>query len=227
MSIKAEQIYTSEDKLRWEIEKLQAETKNLKRIWISNPASWFTIITTIVALSSVAIQYVNSDKDLILKQIQKDQLKLDLDKMANDSVALSVARQQLQNQILLAQGELAKLKASPTTSDQNNNQFQESEDTFNTLSAALKNDDSSAQFVSVIATYQTSKVAIRNATKLIEAKLNYPAEVYQKTARQYALTLGGKSTYLNASSRVEYAKRNGFPDAVVRFAKNWGDNIVK
>jgi hypothetical protein len=46
-------------------------------------------------------------------------------------------------------------------------------------------------------------------------------EVYQKGIRQFTLTLGGKVTYNEAVARANYAKQNGFPDAVVRLAVNW------
>lgn len=219
--MKTESVYTADDKLRWEIEKLQAETRNLKRAWISNPASWFTVITAIVALSGVAIQYVNADADYQLKQIEKGKLELETGK-------LSVVRQQLEREIAVAQDGLAKLKASLADSSQASRQLQESEDTFTTLSAALKSDDTSAQFVSVIATLRTPNLAVKRANGLRSTRpgLKYPVEVYRKAAGQYTLTFGGKSTYLEASRRVEYARQNGFPDAVVRLAKNWGTTLV-
>lgn len=223
--MEARERYTAEDKLRYEIEKLQAETANLKRAWINNPASWFTVITTIVALIGVAIQYTKSDREYQLIEIKAERLALDTIKLRDENAKLSVIRQQLQDQVKLAQNELVKLNNKPDSLRAGNEQLQESEDTFSTLSAALKNGDSTVQFVSVIATLRKPDLANRRANEL--KGMDSRIEVYRKAPGQYALTLGGKSTYTDATRRVEYAKQNGFPDAVVRLAKKWGDNLNK
>ena len=41
---------SSQDKLDWEVTKLIAETRNLQKPWILQPASWITILSTSVAL---------------------------------------------------------------------------------------------------------------------------------------------------------------------------------
>ncbi|MBC8153908.1 MAG: SPOR domain-containing protein [Bacteroidetes bacterium] len=219
--------YTVEDKLRCEIEKLEAETANLKRTWIDNPASWVTILTTIVALGGVALQYTRSDREYQLVQIKTERLALDTIKLRDENAKLSVIRQQLQDQVKLAQNELVKLNNKPDSLRAGNAQLQESEDTFSTLGAALKNGDSTVQFVSVIATLRKPDLANRRAKGLKLRGIDGSVEVYRKAPGQYALTLGGKSTYTDATRRVEYAKQNGFPDAVVRLAKNWGENLNK
>jgi DNA repair exonuclease SbcCD ATPase subunit len=95
--------YTTEDKLRWEVEKLQAEVVNLKRAWIHNPASWFTIITAIVALVGVAIQYVKSDNAFTLSEIKRQQSELKTSETEN-------LRQQLLSQVTQTKNDLSQLQ---------------------------------------------------------------------------------------------------------------------
>lgn len=236
--------YTPEEKLRWEIEKLQAETKNLKRPWIGNPASWFTIITTVAALTTVVIQCTKSSNEFERIEIKTEQLKLErtqietqIANIRKQTEQLKKARQVIVSQIAQANVEFSRLdnlikvtriRTDSTLTRPTDNQFQESKDVLTTISAALQNPASSAQFVSVIATLRTYERAVDRARGIKEAgKISYPINVYQKAAGQYVLTLGDKVTYADASSRVEYAKQNNYPDAVVRLAKNWGENLNK
>lgn len=236
--------YTPEEKLRWEIEKLQAETSNLKRPWIGNPASWFTIITTVVALTTVVIQCTKSNNEYNINQIKTEQLKLERTQIETQNAnirkqteQLEKARQVIVSQIAQANLEFSRLdnlvkktraRTDSTSARPTDDQFQKSKDVLTTISAALQNPASSAQFVSVIETYRTPGRALEAAKGINEAgKISYPINVYQKAPGQYAVTLGGKLTYADASSRAEYAKQNNYPDAVVRLAKNWGENLNK
>ncbi|GAB3227130.1 hypothetical protein [Spirosoma arcticum] len=217
----ADNPYTPDDKLHWEIAKLQAETKNLKQTWIRNPASWFTIITTLVALTGVVIQYVKSDGAYQLIQIKAEQLKLETQQIEQQNATLKSAREQLRAQIKIAERELATIKANPSSSADNQAQLQQSQEAITTLNAALKPTDSGNEFVAVIATLRTVNLALNRADTLSSKGVPYPVEVYQKGVRQFTLTLGGKVTYNEAVARVNYAKQNGYPDAVVRLAVNW------
>lgn len=217
----ANNAYTPDDKLQWEIAKLQAETQNLKQAWIRNPASWFTIITTLVALTGVVIQYLKSDAEYQLIQIRAEQLKLETQQIEQQNATLKSAREQLRAQIKIAERELATIKTNPASSATNQEQLQQTQEAFTTLSAALKPSDSGDEFVAVIATLRSVDLALSRASKLSSKGGPYPVEVYQKGVRQFTLTLGGKVTDNEAVGRANYAKQNGYLDAVVRLAVNW------
>ena len=76
--------YTDADKLRWEVEKLQAETRNLKRPYLKTAASWITILTVILALFGVTIQYFKSDRDYQLAEIKRQQTELETKRIEAD-----------------------------------------------------------------------------------------------------------------------------------------------
>ena len=87
--------YSPEEKLKWEIEKLRAETRTLKRPWIANLASWLALVTTLIALTTAFSQYR-------LNKIETAQLHLDGTKIKveNDSLALKKKTLTLQVQSL-------------------------------------------------------------------------------------------------------------------------------
>lgn len=109
--------YNTETKLRYEIEKLRAETQHLTRPWLHNPASWITILTTVIALGSVGFQAIKSDYEYRSSQIKLEQAKLDIEKTADKNERLNneVARaemllNQVNEQREQAQSELASLE---------------------------------------------------------------------------------------------------------------------
>lgn len=109
--------YNVETKLRCEIDKLKAETKNLTRPWIHNPASWITIVTTIIAIGGVLFQAVRSDYEYRRSEIKLEQAKLEIVKAEDKSEKLKdeVARaeallNQLNDQRQSASAELALLE---------------------------------------------------------------------------------------------------------------------
>lgn len=226
--------YTPDEKLRWEIEKLRTETRNLRRPWIANPASWLAIVTTFVALTTAFTQYR-------LNKIETAQLKLDGDriKIENDSLELKKKNLTLQVQLLAETVKTTtdRLTALLVDSSQHTPvpnrtqaviQLQKSVDAINTIDEAIQSPNSSTQFVAVIATFRTLERAIKNAKAIMAAPGNrYPIQVYKKTDRQYVLTLSGKLTYSEANNLVQYAKQSGYPDAVVRSAKAWGNNLYQ
>jgi myosin heavy subunit len=73
MAEESQAPYSDEDKLQWEVKKLQAETTSLKRPWISNPVSWIAMVTSAAALAGVFIQYAKSDREYKLSQINLEE----------------------------------------------------------------------------------------------------------------------------------------------------------
>jgi hypothetical protein len=102
--------YTDNDKRRWEIEKLRAETTNLKRPYIKSPSSWITIMTALVAVLGIGIQYAKSDREYKLAEIQRQQAVL--------------ARQQVLEEIDQANKVLANLQAQQAQVSQRLNRLQ-------------------------------------------------------------------------------------------------------
>lgn len=109
--------YNTETKLRYEIEKLRAETHNLTRPWLHNPASWITILTTVIALGGIGFQAIKSDYEYRSSQIKLEQAKLDIEKAADKNERLNneVARaemllSQVNEQREKAQSELVSIE---------------------------------------------------------------------------------------------------------------------
>lgn len=109
--------YSTETKLRYEIEKLKAETHHLTRPWLRNPASWITILTTILAIGGIGFQAIRSDYEYRSSQIKLEQAKLEMEKVGDKSERLNneVTRtemllKQLNEQREKAQSELASLE---------------------------------------------------------------------------------------------------------------------
>lgn len=96
--------YTDEDKLRWEVEKLQAETHNLKKPYLKTASSWITILTVILALFGVTIQYFKSDRDYQLAEIKRQQTELETKRIEAD-------KKNLLENISQAKDSLAQLQA--------------------------------------------------------------------------------------------------------------------
>jgi chromosome segregation ATPase len=113
----ARATYTNDDKLRWEIEKLMAETKNLTRPYIKSPSSWITLMTVILGVFGVGIQYFKSDREYQLAEIKRQQAALETEKT-------SAIRQQALEEITQAKNTLDKLQSEREAVSQNLNGLQ-------------------------------------------------------------------------------------------------------
>lgn len=109
--------YNVETKLRWEIDKLKAETKNLTRPWIHNPASWIAIVTTVIAVGSVLFQAIKSDYEYRRSEIKLEQAKLEIvkaedksEKLKDEVARVEMTLNQLNDQRQSASAELALLE---------------------------------------------------------------------------------------------------------------------
>jgi len=88
--------FTPEDKLRFEIEKLQLDIQEKKRSFFNQPSFWIPILTVAISLSANVFQWSNSKNEKTLVDIQIAQAKLDKQK-ADDQLKM------LQQQIDAAQ----------------------------------------------------------------------------------------------------------------------------
>jgi hypothetical protein len=259
-------VYTNDDKLRWEVEKLKAEAVNLRRPYIRTPSSWITIMTVILGLFGVGLQYVKSDREYQLADIKRQQATLETEQT-------KAARQQVLEEITQAKNTLSQLQSQREQASQNldalqaqvnqlvektsklasageikqvaqevsksiavlNNineqsvkQSEKATDNLQALSADISNRASQAPAFAVIASYVKLEDALAYAKQLRSKNLAFPIEVYKRSPIRYQVTLGGYLTSEEASKRVEYAKQQGIaPDAYVRSAQDWGDNLFK
>ena len=69
--------FSSEDKLQWEVQKLQAETRNLSRPFLSQPTFWVGLGTLALSIGTNVVQF--SKAELAKKQAEIDTANLKLD----------------------------------------------------------------------------------------------------------------------------------------------------
>jgi hypothetical protein len=81
---------TADDKLDWEIQKLQAEVSNLRKPWIQQPSSWTTLMTVFLGIAGIGIQAFFSQKDYKIAQIKTERAILDQVKAENAKQVLFV-----------------------------------------------------------------------------------------------------------------------------------------
>lgn len=262
MEADSQKGYTNDDKLRWEVEKLRAEAKNLNRPYVKTPSSWLTIMTAIVGIFGIGIQYIKSDNAYQLAEIKRQQTILEIEqaKSARQQVfeeisdakntlaqlqsqreqlsqtlnGLQAKAQELQNRA--SAGEIKQvvnevsesIKTLSTINDQSSSQSERTARNLETLTSSLTNRTLQSPAFAVIASYNTLGRAIDYAKGLKNREIAFPIEIYRRSPIRYAVTLGGYLTPEEASKRVEYAKQLGIaPDAYVRFAQDWGDNLHK
>ncbi len=85
---------TQEDKLRYEIEKLELEIKEKRRSFFNQPTFWIPVITIAISLIGNILQWSNSENEKTLVDIQIAQTKLDRDRT---QIQLDALKQQLQD----------------------------------------------------------------------------------------------------------------------------------
>lgn len=91
-------------KAQWETEKLRAEVEKLRRPWIKEPASWFALATILIALSSSAIQAVNSNNAFALAEIKRERAEF-------EAAKADQLRKQYEEAISQADSALRKLES--------------------------------------------------------------------------------------------------------------------
>src|SRR5947209_1359361 len=110
--------YTNKDKLNWEVEKLKSEVDSLKRPYIKTPSSWITIMTVILGLFGIFIQYSKSDREYQLAEIKHQQASLDTE-------LAKKTRQQVLDEIAQAKESLSQLQSQREGASQKLNQLQD------------------------------------------------------------------------------------------------------
>lgn len=80
--------FTPEDKLRFEIEKLQLDIQEKKRSFFNQPSFWIPLLTIAISLSGNIFQWSNSKNEKTLVDIQIAQAKLDKQKADDQLKAL-------------------------------------------------------------------------------------------------------------------------------------------
>lgn len=80
--------FTPEDKLRFEIEKLQLDIQEKKRSFFNQPSFWIPVLTIAISFSANVLQWSNSKNEKTLVDIQIAQAKLDKQKADDQLKAL-------------------------------------------------------------------------------------------------------------------------------------------
>ena len=234
--------YTADDKLQWEVEKLKEDIAMLRRPWVTLPASWLAIAATVVSVAGFAFQWSTQDLALREAEVQAKQAKVDRDlavidksrvDQERDAALVQLTQIKLEWEQLSGQlrgNSKAQTAAAQTVAAVDSAAFRAGEAiaSLTELGKSTFNLDSGA--FAVVASFETLDRALRHAAGLAAKRpaLPYAVEVYRRAADRFAVTLGGPSSASEARNRAEFAKSSGLaPDAYVRFADNWGDNLAK
>jgi chromosome segregation ATPase len=97
--------YTPEMKLQLEIEKLKAETANLRKSWFRNPASWVSVTTIVLALFGLGFQYKNHKAEAAeaLTKLEKTQAQLRESQEALDRTTRGIEENTPRYQMLMSE----------------------------------------------------------------------------------------------------------------------------
>lgn len=106
------------DKLYWEVEKLKEETRNLKRPYLRNPNAAITVVTIMIAVTGVVLQYFKSDREYQLAEIKRQQAEFDIKGLAeikkkNEMENSEAAKRfdELQTELKVAENKLRNIRA--------------------------------------------------------------------------------------------------------------------
>ena len=169
--------YTNEDKLQWEVLKLQAEAKNLSRPFVRQPAFWIGLGTLTLSLGTNLAQLSNAERTRQLAEIKTENLRFDAGK-------LELKKSELEDTLRNQRAQLASLR------DELENQ--------QVSLAALRSDISNAG--------ATRESLLRSVTDLEQrtATLDKLAETTAKTlASSGAPTKGAASRDLEKATQLE------------------------
>lgn len=93
-----------------ELRKLRAEIANLERPWYRT--NWVALVTSVVAILGVGIQWVRSDLEFRQAKIDAAQAKFDRDVIARETAALEVRRDKHKSEIATLETEAVALRAT-------------------------------------------------------------------------------------------------------------------
>lgn len=83
-------LYTQEDKLHWEVEKLIKENAALKKPYLRNPSYFLTFLTILVSVTGVILQFYKSNREYQLAEIKKAQTILDISNLKVEKEKLNL-----------------------------------------------------------------------------------------------------------------------------------------
>lgn len=127
MEQKQDSPYSTDEKLRWEVEKLKAEVKAQERSPYRNPSLLVAVFTAFLGLAGIWIQYVKSDMAYQLAEIKKEQTMLEIEKLN---------QQRAETDQLLARAQ-QELEATLASYKEKERQYKELENALNQAKEAL------------------------------------------------------------------------------------------
>jgi hypothetical protein len=80
--------FTNEDKLQWEVRKLQTEVHNLGRPFMRQPTFWLGAITLAASIGANVMQYSTAEGRRILAEVQKTRLDIETANLATKKAGL-------------------------------------------------------------------------------------------------------------------------------------------
>lgn len=104
--------YTNDDKLQWEVQKLQAEAKNLSRPFVRQPAFWIGLGTLTLSLGTNLAQLSNAERTRQLAEINTEKLRLDAGKLEVQKSELETALRDQRTQLASLRDELENQQLS-------------------------------------------------------------------------------------------------------------------
>lgn len=84
----AKMTFTSDDKLQWEVRKLQTEVHNLSRPFTRQPTFWLGAVTLAASIGWNVMQYSTAEGRKVLAEVQKTRLEIEAANLAAKKVAL-------------------------------------------------------------------------------------------------------------------------------------------
>src|SRR5215210_638380 len=102
--------YDASEKLRYEIEKLQAETEHLRRPWLRTPASWVTILIALATLTGSTAQYFSSNRRADLAEIKRETTELEILKLEEVRKQAEASLKQVEAKRIAAGHELEEVQ---------------------------------------------------------------------------------------------------------------------
>jgi chromosome segregation ATPase len=100
--------YTNDDKLQWEVQKLQAEAQNLRRPFLRQPAFWIALGTLTLSIATNLAQLSSAERNRQLAEIKTERLNLDARKLETQKTELEESVREQRAQLATIRDELAQ-----------------------------------------------------------------------------------------------------------------------
>lgn len=89
------QVYTNEDKLQYEIEKLKEEIRNFKKPFWQNPVALIALTTVLISIGTIFFNVYNGILDNKITKIENSELKREKSKLKKERDSLYSAKYKL------------------------------------------------------------------------------------------------------------------------------------